>query len=228
MVNESEARQPMKEYTEFIEKPTVRQPTQTQTQYIHQHVQEQPIKLKEQPIQMVEQNTVVKQQPVIHRTQEVQVQQEKPIEVVKKTVAHETLPAVEEKEMVVQPVRSSDTQTKTVERSMQEGCTSTNVQVTAPSREAGDISSLSLEEKGHHNLLDKVKEKVGGAKTAAHDAIETAREKAREVFHGGHGKDETMASSQTSTSYQQQTTTAAGGMGSTVGTSGTQGTGYSH
>jgi len=164
---------------------------------------------------MVEENTVVKQQPVIHRTQEVQVQQEKPIEVVKKNVTHETLPAVEEKEMVVQPVRSSDTQSKTIERSTQEGCTSTNVQVTAPSREAAGIADLSLEEKGHHNLLEKVKEKVGGAKTAAHGAIETAREKAREVFHG-HSKDETMAS-QTSTSYQQEKTTTTG-MGSSSGT----------
>jgi predicted house-cleaning NTP pyrophosphatase (Maf/HAM1 superfamily) len=221
MIDESSARLPVKEYTEFIEKPAVREATQTQTEYIHQHVQEQPIKLKEQPIQMVEQNTVIKQQPVIHRTQEVQVQQEKPIEVVKKNVTHETLPAMEEKEMVVQPVRSSDTQTKTINRSSNEGCTSTNVQVTAPSREAEAIGSLSLDEKaGHHNIIEKVKEKVGGAKQAAHGAIETAREKAREVF-SGHSKDDTMmgSSTQTSTSYQQTTNTGA---------SGTQGTGYSH
>jgi hypothetical protein len=195
MINESQARQPAKEYTEFIEKPVVREATQVQTQYVHQNVQEQPIKVKEQPIQQVERNTVVKEQPIIHRTQEIQVQQEKPIEVVKQNVSHQTMPAIEEKQTVVQPVRSGDTQMKTV----QAGPNS----VTAPSRDAAAISSVQVDERtGEHGFMEKMKEKVGGVKQSAHGALESAREKAHEVF-GGHNKD-------TTTSTTSRTTTGTG------------------
>jgi hypothetical protein len=209
IVSESQARQPVQEYTQFIEKPPVQQPTQFQTEYIHQHVQEAPIRVKEQPVQVVEQNTVIKQQPVVHRHQEVQVQKEAPINVVKQTVTRETLPAVTEKEMVVQPVRSSDTTTSTVQRSAVEGCSSTTVQVTAPSREAKAIDS-ALDERavtgnvsGQQGLLDKVKETLGGAKHATHDAIETAREKAREIFNPSSSTGSTTQHTGTSTSHPQ-------------------------
>jgi len=189
IIDESQARRPAEEYTQFIEKPGVKQPTQYQTEYIHQHVQEAPIKVKEQPVQMVEQNTVIQQQPVVHRHQEIQVQQERPIEIVKQTVTRETMPAVTEKEMVVQPVRSADTTTKTVQRSAVEGAATTTVKVNAPSHEAAAINT-ALDERavtgkasGQHGLMDKVKETLGGAKHATHDAIETAREKAREIFN---------------------------------------------
>jgi len=208
MVNESQARKPVQEFTEFIEKPALREATRVQTQYVHQNVHEQPIKLKEHPIQQIEQNTVIKQQPIIHRTQEIQVEQEKPIEIVKKNVTHEVLPPIEEKTMFVQPVRSADTQMKTVQAGHSgDGCSSTDVQVTAASREAEALAGLSLADKGQHNLLDKVKEKVGGAKQSAHGALETAREKAREVF-GGHGqsKDETALNSQQTTTQTTQRT----------------------
>jgi len=181
MADESQVRQPVQEFTQFIEKPTVTQPTQYQTQYVHQHVQEAPIKVKEQPIQMVEQFAVVKEQPVIHRHQEVQVQQEQPITIIKRTVGHETLPPVEEKEMVVQPLRPADTNLKTVQTTSGE----TTVQVSAPSQNASAIKN-TLDERTvksssstAHGLVEKVEETIGGVKQAGHAALE----KARDIFH---------------------------------------------
>jgi len=162
MISESEARKPAKEITEFKELPTVKAPTQYQTEYVHQNVQEQPVKIVEQPIQKVEQETVVKQQPVVHKTQEVQVQKNKPIEVVEQRVGHQNLPAVEEKQTVVQPVKSSS--------NAHLNTTQTTQQTTMGSA-------------GYDNTTYESEHQSGGFKEKAHHMMDSAREKAREVFH---------------------------------------------
>jgi len=176
VVDETVARKPVKEYTEFVNQPTVKAAPKEETQYMHQYVQEEPIKLKEQPIQVVEDKTILKQQPILHKQQEIQVQKEKPIEIVKSKTEVQTLPEIVDKTTVVQPVRSADNTMKTVEHESQSGRTTTNVQVTAPSQQADQIAGSNLVEKDHPNFVDKVKVK-------AHNAMEHAREKAREVFH---------------------------------------------
>lgn len=119
-VREQQARRPVEEHTEFIEKPTIQQPTQYVTQ---QHVMEQkeaPIKLKQQEIRHVQENTVVQEQPVIVKKQEVQVQKEAPIQVTKHTTQHQTLPAIEKKEVFIQPVEAAPMSDRTANKVVSE------------------------------------------------------------------------------------------------------------
>jgi hypothetical protein len=185
MVSAAVANQPVKEYTEFIEQPKVQEATQYRTEYNYQEQREAPIKLKEQPITEVEQKTVIQQQPVIVRKQEVQIEKEKPIEIVKHSTDVQTLPAIEKKEMVIQPVEAVGHTQTTINKHITEAGMPADYQIRADAQDARALETgLGETHSSHHSVIDKVKEKVGGAKQAAHGAIEVAREKAREVFSG--------------------------------------------
>jgi hypothetical protein len=119
-ISEQQARRPVQEYTEFIEKPKVEQPAQYVREQRVTEQQEAPIKLKQQEIQQVEQKTVVQEQPVIIKKQEVQIEKERPIEVVKHTTQHQTLPAIEKKELVIQPVERTSERERVVSKSTTE------------------------------------------------------------------------------------------------------------
>jgi len=165
-ISESQATHPGQERTERIEKQGIEQPTQYVTQ---QRVEEQnvaPIRIKQQEVQHVQQNTVVQEQPVIVKKQEVQVQKEAPIQVTKHTTQHETLPTIERKELVIQPVESSQTHASQVS---QQSVNQYNTR--------GD--SLATGETEKRGLGAHIKQ-------AAHDV----KEKVRGVFHGSN--DETI------------------------------------
>lgn len=193
-VSEEQARRPVQEYTEFIEKGKIEQPTQYVTEQRVMEQQEAPIKLKQQEIQQVEQKTVVQEQPVIIKKQEVQIEKERPIEVVKHTTQHQTLPAIEKKEFVIQPVQHTPQGERVVTKTTTEGGVPVEYSVKAEER---DARAIATGESHKHGVVEHIKETVGGAKAAAQGVIETAREKAREVFHSGSSTDKTMQSSST-------------------------------
>jgi hypothetical protein len=187
-IREEQARQPVKEYTEFVEKPKVEQPTQYYTQQRVMEKEEAPIKLKQQEIQHVEQKTVVQEQPVIIRKQEVQLEKEAPIQVTKQTTQHQTLPAIEKKELYIQPVEHTAGPDRILSSTTTESGAPVTYNVKAEQRTAEAIESGSYE---HQGIKGHLKETMGGVKAAAHNVME----KAREVFH-------TTGSTTTSTTDQ--------------------------
>jgi hypothetical protein len=207
-ISEQQARRPVQEYTEFIEKPKVEQAAQYVKEQRITEQQEAPIKLKQQEIQQVEQKTVIQEQPVIIKKQEVQIEKERPIEVVKHTTQHQTLPAIEKKELVIQPVEHTSQRERVVSKSTTEGGVPVQYDVRAEERSA---QAIATGESHKHGVVEHIKETVGGAKAAAHGVIETAREKAREVFHSGSSTEKTTqteSSSTSSTSNLPGTTTS--------------------
>jgi hypothetical protein len=183
-ISEQQARQPVQEYTEFIEKPKIEQPTQYVTQ---QRVMEQdvaPIKLKQQEIQQVQQNTVVQEQPVIVRKQEVQVQREAPIQVNKHTTQHQTLPAIEKKELFIQPVQHTPGPERVLSTSTTEAGVPVEYNVKCEANAAEVIEPGMNDKRG---VVAHIKETMGGVKAAAHGVME----KAQEVFQSGSSNPET-------------------------------------
>jgi hypothetical protein len=206
-VRAENAQKPVQEFTDFIQQPTIQEPTQYRTEYQYQERQEAPIKLKEQPIQLKEQRTVVQQQPIVVNKQEVQIEKEKPIEVLKQTVDVQQLPAIQKKEYDVKVVQASDQPTKVVNTQFVEKGVPVNYQVQATPDNANAIASMDQEGHHHHSVIERIKEKVGGTKQAAHEAIEVAREKAREVFTGtGSSAGASSVKETTSTSASSTTT----------------------
>jgi len=208
IISETQAKQPVKEYTEFIEQPKVQGQTEYRKETILREQQEAPIKLVEQPIKQVEQKTVIQQQPVPVQKQEDQVEKAKPIEVVKHVTETQTLPGMEKKEVIVQPVRSAERGSETVSKTMTEAGRPVDYKVTAS---PSDAERIAKEESHAHGVVGHIKETVGGVKTAAQGVLETAREKAREVFH--HGPTSTTTTNkdiQTETSTQSSTTRQTG------------------
>jgi hypothetical protein len=201
-ISDQRARQPVQEYTEFIEKPKVEQPTQYVTEQRVMEQQQAPIKLKQQEIQQVEQKTVIQEQPVIIKKQEVQIEKERPIEVVKHTTQHQTLPAIEKKELIIQPVQHTAGMDRTVTKTTTEAGMPVEYSVKAESNTAQAIASGDSHK--HSGVVEHIKETVGGAKAAAQGVIETAREKAREVFHSGSSQ-KTAMDTTTSSSTTTQT-----------------------
>lgn len=196
-ISDQRARQPVQEYTEFIEKGKIEQPTQYVTEQRVMEQQEAPIKLKQQEIQQVEQKTVIQEQPVIIKKQEVQIEKERPIEVIKHTTQHQTLPAIEKKELVIQPVQHTPEGQRTVTKTTTEAGMPVEYSVKAESSAA---QAIATGESHKHGVVEHIKETVGGAKAAAHGVIETAREKAREVFHSGSSQQKTSMDTTTSSS----------------------------
>jgi hypothetical protein len=187
-LNEQQARQPVQEHTEFIEKPKVQQPTQYVTQQRVVEQNEAPIKLKQQEIQQVQQNTVIQEQPVIVKKQEVQIQKEAPIQVTKHTTQHQTLPAIEKKEVFIQPVQH----TPGTERAVSKTTTEAGVPVEYNVKyDASSAEAIEAGKSDKHGVVAHLKETMGGVKAAAHGVMENAREKAREVFHSGSSNEET-------------------------------------
>jgi len=183
-INEQQARQPVQEYTEFIQKPKVEQPTQYVTQQRVMEQNEAPIKLKQQEIQQVQQNTVIQEQPVIVKKQEVQIQKEAPIQVTKHTTQHQTLPAIEKKEVFVQPVQH----TPGTERVLNKTTTEAGVPVDYNIKyDASSAEAIEAGTSDKHGVVAHLKETMGGVKAAAHGVME----KAREVFHSGSSNEET-------------------------------------
>jgi len=212
-IPDSQARQPVQEYTEFIEKQKIQQPTSYSTQQRVMEQHEAPIRLKEQEIQQVEKKNVIQEQPVIVRKQEVQVEKERPIQVVKETTQHQTLPAIEKKEVIVQPVQHTPEAERTVMKTTTEGGAPVQYNVTAEESAARQIETGKTHK---HDVVEHIKETVGGAKAAAHGIIETAREKAREVFHTSGTKDKTMTETESTTSSTMGTSNVQ--QGTTTGT----------
>jgi len=184
VISAANAPVPTKEYTEFVQLPKVVENTQVQTQYQSQQVQEETIKLKQQPIQVIEQPTVIKTQPVITHKQVVEVEQERPIEMIKKTVGHETLPAIEKKEVIVQPVRAVDQNVNVITKQVVENGQTVTYEVRAGSADARVIQALNTSGvNSEQGVIERVKEAVGGTKTHADNLIQLARDKATDVLH---------------------------------------------
>jgi len=205
-VSDKQAKQPVQEFTEFIEKPTATQPTQYMTQQNVIHQEAAPIRLKEQEIRQVEQKTVVQEQPVIVKKQEVQVEKERPIEVVKHVTEHQTLPAQERKEVVIQPVQHTAETARTISETTTERGAPVQYNVTA---EASTAEKIGSHPSSGHNVAMHIKESVGGVKTAAHGLLETAREKAREVFHRDDKTADMSNKSSMDPTLQQSSTTSS-------------------
>jgi hypothetical protein len=187
-ISEQQARQPVQEYTEFVEKPKIEQPTQYVTQQRVVEQNEAPIKLKQQEIQQVQQNTVIQEQPVIIKKQEVQIQKEAPIQVTKHTTQHQTLPAIEKKEVFIQPVQHTPGQERVLNKTTTEAGVPVEYNVKYDATTAGTIETGTSDK---HGVVAHIKDTMGGVKAAAHGVIENAREKAREVFHSGSSSEET-------------------------------------
>jgi hypothetical protein len=165
-IREEQANRATQERTEYIQKPTIQQPTQYVTQQKVMEENVAPIKIKQQEVQHVQENTVIQEQPVIVKKQEVQIQKEAPVQVTKHSTQHQTLPAIEKKELVVQPVEGTRHTDRTVNQ------TSVN--------EYGTRDTVGTEESGRAGVGAHIKQ-------AAHDL----KEKVRSAFHGGSTTDET-------------------------------------
>jgi len=170
-IREEQANRATQERTEYIQKPTVQQPTQYVTQ---QKVMEQnvaPIKIKQQEVQHVQENTVIQEQPVIVKKQEVQIQKEAPVQVTKHSTQHQTLPAIEKKELIIQPVEGTRQTDRTVNQT--------------------SVNQTSVNEDGTRDTVGTEDDRRAGVgahiKQAAHDL----KEKVRSAFHGGSTTDET-------------------------------------
>jgi len=188
VISEQQARQPVQEFTEFIEKPKIEQPTQYVTQQRVMEKDEAPIKLKQQEIQQVQQNTVIQEQPVIVKKQEVQIEKEVPIQVTKHVTQHQTLPAIEKKELFIQPVQH----TPGPERVLSKATTEAGVPVEYKVKcDASSAEAIDIRRSDKHGVVGQIKDTMGGVKAAAHGVIQNAREKAREVFHSGSSDEET-------------------------------------
>jgi len=172
-IREQDARRPAQERTEYIEKPAIQQPTQyvTQPRVMEQNVA--PIKLKQQEVQQVNQHTVIQEQPVIVKKQEVQVQKEAPVQVTKNTTEHQTLPAIEKKELVVQPVEGTTGSDRMANKTFNQN------EYRGDTYASGETDKLTVGER---------------IKQAAHDV----KEKVRGAFHPGTTQDETITETKSS------------------------------
>jgi hypothetical protein len=184
VISSASAPIPTKEYTEFVQLPKVVENTQVQTQYQAQNVQEETIKLKQQPIQVIEQPSVIKTQPIITHKQVVEVEQERPIELVKKTLGHETLPAIEKKEVLIQGVRAPEQGVSMTTKTVVENGQTVTYEVRGGAADVKVIEALSTSGvRSEQGVIDRVKEAVGGTRTHADNLIQVAREKASNVLH---------------------------------------------
>lgn len=175
-VTEQQARQPVQEFTEYIDKPTIEQPTQYVTQQRVMEREEAPIRLKQQEIQQVQQNTVVQEQPVIVRKQEVQVEKEAPIQVTKHSTQHQTLPAIEKKELYVQPVERTVGQERTLNKSTTEGGTSVDYNVKYEDRDSKVVEQGMSDKRG---IVSHIKSAAHNVMDKAHDAFSSSSSTSR-------------------------------------------------
>jgi hypothetical protein len=185
VISEQQARQPVQEFTEFIEKPKIEQPTQYVTQQRVMEKDEAPIKLKQQEIQQVQQNNVIQEQPVIVKKQEVQIEKEAPIQVTKHTTQHQTLPAIEKKELFIQPVQHSAGPERVLSKTTTEAGMPVEYNVKCEGS-TGQAIEPGMSD-SNHGVVAHIKDTMGGVKAAAHGVME----KAREVFHSGSSNEET-------------------------------------
>jgi len=184
VISSANAPVPSKEYTEFVQLPKVVENTQYQTQYQAQQVQEATIKLKQQPIQVIEQPTVIKTQPIITHKQVVEVEQERPIEMIKKTVGHETLPAIEKKEVIIQPVRAVDQGVQVITKQVVENGQTVTYEVRGEASNIKALDSLNVSNvRSEQGVIDQVKQSLGGVRQNAHDIRDVAPAPAVNALH---------------------------------------------
>jgi hypothetical protein len=145
-----------------------------QTEYQAQSVQEETIKLKQQPIQVIEQPSLIKTQPIITHKQVVEVEQERPIEMIKKTVGYETLPAIEKKEVLIQPVRAVDQGVNVITKQVVENGQTVTYEVRGAASDIKVLDSLNVNSvRSEQAVIESVKESLGGVRqnAVAHNVV---------------------------------------------------------